>query len=353
MLIESYKAKAHLDRMAKFDPTTIKADSSLEEALELMYGPRPMMSINAGVAIIPVKGVIGIGVSEIEKMMGCVDVEDIEEMLEVAERHPDVKKIVFAVNSPGGTVTGVPELAKRIRSCRKNTYAYIKEQACSGGFWLASQCDEVWVAGSAIVANIGCFIAILNEQKAYEMEGYKVELFKSGWAKAAGFPGTETTPEQKALFNADAKETHDWFIKDVLSTRSMAKVEDMQGQCWSGRLAASKMLVTGVKDTLDDFLMYLGGEIYTAFESEEPPVGYTIPYSINTEFVQFGKTVTLNAEVQPEQGNDDEDEKDAKPISESKKKKKSDGDDEDDEIGEKELPDDPGTKPIITDDKTK
>jgi ClpP class serine protease len=164
------------------------------------------------------------------------------------------------------------------------------------------------------------------------------------------------SPEQKALFEEDAKETHQWFINDVLAVRTMADVNDMQGQCWSGLKAAEKMLVTGIKDTLDDLLMYLGKEVYNAFESNEPAVGYMVHSESIHKFSQ-AETISLNAEVTPEQGKDDEDEKDAKPISEKKKKKKADGneedDEDDDEIGEKEIPDDPGIKPIVTDDKTK
>ena len=341
MLIESYKAKSHLERVAQFDPTTIHANSDIEDTLELIFGPRPKMAKNAGLAVIPIKGVIGCGISEIDKMTGSCDVEDIEEMLEDAERDDNIKVIIFDVDSPGGTVTGVPELAKRIRKCKKRTIGWTCKQACSGGFWLLSQCDEVWVSGSSIVGNIGCFMGFLNEAKAYEMEGYKVELFKSGWAKAAGYPGTETTPEQKALFLADVKETHDWFIQDVSAVRTMAKVEDMQGQCWSGRQAAAKLLVTGIKDSLDDLLMYIDEEIYEAYEGAEPSVGNIGTYA-----------KAISAEVTPEQGKDEDG---TAPISGDKKKKKKADDDEeeDDEEGEKELPDDPGCNPIITDEKTK
>lgn len=341
MLIESQKAKSHLDRVAKFDPAAIQANSDIEETLEMIFGARPQMAKNGGLAVIPIKGVIGSGISEIDKMTGSCDIEDIEEMLEDAERDDNIKVIIFDVDSPGGTVTGVPELAKRIRKCKKRTIGWTCKQACSGGYWLLSQCDEVWVSGSSLVGNIGCFMGFINESKAFEMEGYKVELFKSGWAKAAGYPGTDMTPEQKALFNADVKETHDWFIMDVLAVRSMAKVEDMQGQCWSGRLAAAKMLVTGIKDTLDDLLMYIGEEYYEAFEGAEPSVGKIATYA-----------QAISAEVPPEQGKDEDG---TTPISgDKKKKKKSDGDDEEDEDeDEKELPDDLGCKPIITDDKTK
>jgi uncharacterized membrane-anchored protein len=144
------------------------------------------------------------------------------------------------------------------------------------------------------------------------------------------------------------KETHDWFIQDVMSVRSMAKVEDMQGQCWSGRLAASKILVTGIKDTFADLLMYVGEDIYEAYEGAEPSVGGTNTYA-----------QSISAEVTPEQGKDEDG---TTPISgdkKKKKKKKENGEDDEDEEEkpnsepEKEIPDDPGCKPVITDEKTK
>jgi hypothetical protein len=87
--------------------------------------------------------------------------------------------------------------------------------------------------------------------------------------------------------------------------------------------------------------MYIGEEYYEAFEGAEPSVGKIATYA-----------QAISAEVTPEQGKDEDG---TTPISgDKKKKKKSDGDDEEDEDeDEKELPDDPGCKPIITDDKTK
>ena len=338
MLIESSKARLHFQRVASFDNPQLKADGDMKETLEMIFGERPSMAKNGGVAYIPVKGVLGCGLAELDKYTGSCDIEDVEEMLEDAERDENIKVIIFGFDSPGGTVTGVPELAKRIKKCKKRTIGWCDKQACSGAYWLMSQCDEVWVTGSSIVANVGCYMGYLNEYKAYEMDGYKVELFKSGWAKAAGYPGTEMTPEQKALFEADAKETHDWFIADVLSVRSMADVKDLQGQCWSGRMAASKMLVTGIKDSLDDLLMYIDEEAYEAFEGAEPTVAGIKNYAMSA-----------SAEVKPEQGDDEDG---TTPIS-GDEKKKDDEDEDEDEKPDKEIPSDPGCPPIVTDDKSR
>ena len=100
-----------------------------------------------------------------------VDVEDVEEMLEEAHRDPEVEVIIFDFDSPGGTVTGVPELAARIRACEKRTVGWTCKQSCSASMWLMSQCDEVYVSPSSVVGSIGVYIAMLDESKALELEG--------------------------------------------------------------------------------------------------------------------------------------------------------------------------------------
>jgi len=87
--------------------------------------------------------------------------------------------------------------------------------------------------------------------------------------------------------------------------------------------------------------LHIGEEIYEAYEGAEPSVGNIGTYA-----------KAISAEVTPEQGKDEDG---TAPISGDKKKKKKADDDEeeDDEEGEKELPNDPGCNPIITDEKTK
>jgi len=335
MLIEPSKAKAYLDKIAGF-PLPQKAGDDLEDMLEMVFGEKPEMAKSGRLAVIPIKGVIGNDLTELEKLMGGCDVDDIEEMIEDAERDPNIEVILFDFNSPGGTVTGVPELANRIFNCKKRTIGWTCSQSCSGSMWLMSQCDEVWVSGSSTVGSIGVYIPVLDESKAYAEEGYTLDLIKSGWAKGAGFPGTKMSPEQRKLFEEDVAETHTWFINHILRKRALAKVEDMQGQCWSGRKAAAKMLVTGIKDTLDDLLKFIGEDVYANLERQEPAVESTASYA---------------ADVSPEQGEKDDG---VAPVSKGKKKKKKkDGDTEEVEDDEDETPEipDESCPPVDTDNK--
>jgi len=337
MLIEPAKAKAYLDKVAELSPTDLKAGDDLEDMMEMLFGPRPMLIKSGDIAVIPVKGVIGSGLTELEKMMGATDVEDIQEMLEDAERDPGVEIIIFDFDTPGGTVTGVPEMAQRIRACKKRTIGWTCKQSCSAGMWLMSQCDEVYVSPSSIVGSIGVYIPIYDMKAAYAEEGITVDLIKAGWAKGAGYTGTSMTPEQRKLFQDDVDEMHQWFIGDVKAVRTFADEADMQGQCWSGKKGAEKSLVSGLLNTFDDLLIAIDPEEYAIYERAEKqvPVGGPANYA-------------MAADVSPEQGDKDE----VAPISDGKKKKKKkkpDGTDSDEDEDEDEIPADPSVEPIQTD----
>jgi len=342
MLIEPAKAKAYLEKVANLSPTELKAGDDLEDMMEMLFGPKPCMIKSGDLAIIPVKGVIGSGLTELEKMMGATDVEDIQEMLEEAERDPGFETIIFDFDTPGGTVTGVPEMAARIRACKKRTVGWTCKQSCSAGMWLMSQCDEVFVSPSSVVGSIGVYIPIYDMKAAYAEEGITVDLIKAGWAKGAGYTGTSMTPEQRKLFQDDVDEMHKWFIMDIKSVRTYADEADMQGQCWSGKKGAEKNLVSGLMNTFDDLLMAIDPEEYAIYERAEKQV----PVGGPSNYAQA-------ADVSPEQGDKDE----AAPISDDDKKKKKkkkknpDGtdseEDEDEEMPNQECP------PIDTDGKPK
>ena len=69
-----------------------------------------------GVAIIPVHGVIGHKVGAVAKMLGAVDALDVMAAIELAADDDEVDTIILDIDSPGGTVAGVPELAETIES---------------------------------------------------------------------------------------------------------------------------------------------------------------------------------------------------------------------------------------------
>jgi len=80
---------------------------------------------------------------------------DIRTQLEQAASSPAVAKIVFNFNSPGGSVTGIHELANTIKTVKKPTVAYVSGMAASAAYWLAAACDELVTDATAELGSIG------------------------------------------------------------------------------------------------------------------------------------------------------------------------------------------------------
>ena len=243
--------------------------SEMGEMLEAMFGKRETLEIFPPYAIIPVKGVIGKSLSELERYCGCCDLKEVEEMLEDVERDDRVKTIILAIDSPGGTSVGVPELANRIRASKKQTIAFTDSEACSAAYWLASQCEQVIATPSASVGSIGCYIAYLDESQAYADEGMKVDVIKSGKFKGAGIPGTSLDADQKAMLQEEVSEIHDEFKAAVKSVRLFASDEAMEAKIYSGKKAAENGLVTGVVNGFDELMESLDAAVAEQMEADE------------------------------------------------------------------------------------
>jgi hypothetical protein len=95
------------------------------------------MEVIDGIAHIPISGPIGKGLGKFEKGAGAVDVDDVMTELDEAEDDPNVRAIILDIDSPGGMVSGTPELADRVAACQKPVYAFTAGQMCSAAYWIA------------------------------------------------------------------------------------------------------------------------------------------------------------------------------------------------------------------------
>ena len=241
LLIDPAKAKDHAVLAEKFGFTDMLAQ---------LFGVAPKPYVTAdGIGVIPVVGVIGKSLSPLEKMMGAVDVNDLSEAVDAFAANPDVQKIALQVSSPGGTVTGVEELANKVRAIGKPTLAYTDSEMASAAYWIASAADRVVSSPSATVGSVGVYIAIPDYSAAAEMAGIKMVVIKSGKFKGAGIEGTSLDEGQLANLQESVDTIHAEFKAAVNMKRKMVKAEAMEGQTFSGKQAAAQGLVTGLADS--------------------------------------------------------------------------------------------------------
>lgn len=225
-----------------------RSDDDPDTDDEDLFGDKlPATSIANGVSLIPVQGVIGRKIGLIGKRCGGCDLLDVEKDLVAAMANPDVHTVLFDIDSPGGSVTGVPEAATKIHEARgkgKGIYAFTDGMMCSAAYWLASQCETIYATPSADVGSIGVYMALLDQSRAFEMQGLKTDLFKAGRLKAMGVPGTVLTDEQRELLQSEVDNLYAWFISDVKQGRNFeVDSEAMQGQSFNSAKAQSLHLI--------------------------------------------------------------------------------------------------------------
>ena len=245
LLIDPTKAKDHAVLAEKFGFTDMLAQ---------LFGQAPAPYVVDGVGIVPIVGVIGKGLSPLEKMMGAVDVNDVSAAIDAFAANPEVEKVALQISSPGGTVTGVEELANKVRNLSKPTLAYTDSEMASAAYWIASAADRVVASPSSTVGSVGVYIAIPDYSEAAKMQGIKMVVIKSGKFKGAGIEGTSLDEDQMGNLQASVDTIHAEFKEAVNMKRKMVKAEAMEGQTFSGKQAAAQGLVTGLADSFNDAL---------------------------------------------------------------------------------------------------
>lgn len=205
--------------------------------------------------LIPVFGILGKHLDGMEMACGGCSVDRISAMLSEADADPECTRIIMAFHSPGGTVTGIPELAAKIKdvSSRKPIISYTDGQCCSAALWLASQAETFLVSPSSCVGSVGVYNLVLDESRALEIEGVKVQAIYDGKFKLTGAPFKPLSPDEIAMLQARVDAIGEQFRAALTDNRTIA-AEDMQGQTFTGIEAVAKGFADGLANDLDEVL---------------------------------------------------------------------------------------------------
>lgn len=215
-----------------------------------------------GVAVIAVHGILGKNLSMMEMECGGCDCGCVADALDDAVADPEVETILFDFDSPGGVVTGIPELAQRIReaSSVKTTMAFTSGQCCSAAYWLASACDSIACTKSADLGSIGVYVALCDDSEWWKKEGYKLELIKAGDFKAMGISGKPLEPAERAMIQADVDAIYAMFTADVIAGRGKVESAVMQGQTFMGENAVAVNLADEIVTDLREVMESIGAK---------------------------------------------------------------------------------------------
>lgn len=208
-----------------------------------------------GVAVLPVFGTISQRANLVTNASGGTSTEQLRAQFRDALQSREVGTIVLQVDSPGGSVAGVPELAADIYAARgtKKIIAVADSLMASAAYWIGSAADEVVVTPSGEVGSIGV-VAVHREASVAEADaGIATTVIKAGKYKAEG-NGSEPLSEPARLHIQDMVDSfYALFTRAVARHRetTVASVRDGYGE---GRtVTATEAVRLGLADRVATF----------------------------------------------------------------------------------------------------
>jgi signal peptide peptidase SppA len=240
-------------------------------------GPMPTASRRGTVAVLPVYGTITQkGGGLLDSLMGSgTSTERFGAMFSQVMADDTVKAVVLDVDSPGGSVFGVPELADTIFKARgsKPIIAVANSLAASAAYWLASQADQIIVSPSSEVGSIGVYALHEDISKMAEDMGVKVTLISAGQYKTEGNEFEPLSDEARTAIQSRVDDYYGMFVKAVARGRGVSETA-VRGGFGEGRVVgAVEAVKLGMADkvgTLADTLKrFTGGSTMLAEEEHE------------------------------------------------------------------------------------
>jgi protease-4 len=161
-----------------------------------------------------------------------------------------VKAIVFRVSSPGGSDTASEQILSAVRAAKaagKPVVVSMGTYGASGGYWIASEANEIVAEPSTLTGSIGVFGGKFVLGPALAKFGVDVRGLSIGGDYASAFgTGAVMTAKQQAAFSASIDHIYDGFIARVAEGRHLppARVREIaKGRVWTGAQAKALGLV--------------------------------------------------------------------------------------------------------------
>lgn len=231
-------------------------EATAEELAAFTGGTSPGMNQAGAVAVLALHGIIAHRAGMLEESSGGTSTETFARIYRQVMADPNIAAVVLDVNSPGGAVPGLHELATEMLALRgtKRVVAVANATMASAAYWLAAAAaDEIVALPSATVGSIGVASIYFDDSKEREQNGIAVEVFTSSENKADYLGLGPLSPEARARIQARVNEAGAWFRGDVAKGRNVS-VADVRARFGEGiPFGAKDAKAAGLIDRIGTF----------------------------------------------------------------------------------------------------
>ena len=259
-----------LTRWSAGEPPTDEAMFQIQSERVLRDTRKQMAAANAGsgIAVLPLYGVVTQRGNMVDDISGpgSTSTQQFTSALRQVLADDTVGQILIDIDSPGGSVYGVAELASEIVKARaqKPVVAVANSLSASAAYWIGCSASEFYVTPGGEVGSIGVWQAHFDYSKALEEEGIKTTLVSAGKFKVEGNPYVPLDPEAQAFMQSRVDDYYNAFIQAVAVGRGVS-VDDVRNGMGEGRVlgadaALAQRMVDGIA-SFDDVLARMQAKV--------------------------------------------------------------------------------------------
>ncbi len=234
--------------------------------MELLSGSIPARAlsfVHNRVAHIPVRGeLVDENGGAVQPSSGFTGYDGIRAQVLAADNDPLVGGLLLDINSPGGLIADLFELAGFLMARRgtKPMRAVIRNCGASAAYTIACCADHVTLHPLGVAGSNGVITMHADFSKQLENDGVAVTLITSGAHKADGNPFEPLPPEVRARIQTMVDTSAAQLFAHVAAARGLtaADVEGQQGQVYLGEDAVKAGLVDKIMSWQDSTAEFEG-----------------------------------------------------------------------------------------------
>lgn len=231
------------------------------DEIEAAVGDAPQVAANRraqssprGIGVIPVLGVVAQRTAGDISSAGTAT-DTVQRMFRSMMNDSSIDAIVLDIDSPGGSVYGVQELASTIFEARgrKKVIAHANSLAASAAYWIGAAADEFVVTPGGEVGSIGVVAAHEDHSLQLANEGVDVTLISAGKYKVEGHPFGPLDDEARAAIQSSVNDYYDAFVGAIAKYRGV-NASDVRNGFGEGRTVhANDAVKENMADRVESF----------------------------------------------------------------------------------------------------
>jgi len=187
-----------------------------------------MMTRAGNVAVIDIKGSLTNKQSPWNRYIGITSYPEIKNAVIEAVNDESTESILFSIDSPGGSVSGISELSAFLTDVKNDHMpieSHVGGSMNSGAYWLGSIGEKITGTRLSQVGSIGVISVHMEYSKMLKEKGIETTVIRQGKYKALGNPYEPLTEEAKSIIEKDMEVVYNEFIGTVASNRGVPEAD--------------------------------------------------------------------------------------------------------------------------------